>query len=64
MNFGTILKNLRKEHKYTQEQLANRLGVANSTVSMYERGERFPDYEMMIAISDIFNVDMNVLYGK
>lgn len=64
MNFGTILKKLRKDYKYTQEQLADRLGVANSTVSMYERGERFPDYEMMIAISDIFNVDMNVLYGK
>lgn len=64
MQFGKILKELRKKYKYTQEQLADRLGVANSTVSMYERGERFPDYDMMKAIADLFNVDMNYLYNR
>ena len=64
MQFGQILKELRKKSKYTQEQLADRLGVANSTVSMYERGERFPDYDMMKAIADLFNVDMNFLYNR
>lgn len=64
MQFGKILKDLRKKNKYTQEQLADRLGVANSTVSMYERGERFPDYDMMKAIADLFNVDMNFLYNR
>lgn len=64
MQFGKILKDLRKKYQYTQEQLADRLGVANSTVSMYERGERFPDYDMMKSIADIFNVDMNFLYNR
>lgn len=64
MQFGKILKDLRKSANYTQEQLASFLGIANSTVSMYERGERFPDYDMMKAIANLFNVDMNVLYGR
>ena len=64
MQFGKILKNLRKSANYTQEQLADLLGIANSTVSMYERGERFPDYEMMKSIADLFHVSINTLYGR
>ncbi len=64
MQFGKILKDLRKSANYTQEQLADLLGIANSTVSMYERGERFPDYEMMKSIADLFHVSINTLYGR
>ncbi len=63
MDFGKTLKNLRKEKKYTQKQLAKHLGVANSTISMYERNERFPDYNTMISLANIFNVDINFLYN-
>ena len=31
---------------------------------MYERGEREPGFETMEAIADLFNVDMNYLYGR
>lgn len=64
MNFGEKLKELRKKFGYTQEELAKKIGTANSTVSMYERGERVPDFEMMETIADTFNVDMNFLFGR
>ena len=64
MNFPTIFKQLRKEKKLTQEQIATRLGVSKSTVSMYENGGRVPPYEMMERICRLFEVDMNRLFGQ
>ena len=64
MNFPTIFKQLRKEKKLTQEQIADRLGVSKSTVSMYENGGRVPPYEMMERIGRLFDVDMNRLFGQ
>lgn len=62
--FCDILKQLRKRHKMTQEELSNALGVTRSAVSMYELGVRTPDYEMMKSISNLFNVSMDYLYEK
>ena len=64
MEFGKILHELRRQHGYTQQQLANALSLAKSTVCMYERGERIPPYKTMRAIADLFGVDMNRLYGR
>ena len=44
-------------------QLAERLGISRSAISMYERGEREPDTTTMEAIAALFGVDMNYLYG-
>lgn len=63
-NFGSILKNLRVSRDITQEQLASMLGVSRSAIGMYETGGRQPDFEMMEAIADIFNVDMDYLMGR
>ena len=62
--FGKILRELRTENNLTQIQLAQKIGVAFSTISMYERGEREPDFETMEAIADYFNVTMDYLHGK
>ena len=62
--FGDRLKALRTEERLTQKQLADSLGLAFSTISMYERGTREPDFETMEAIADYFNVSMDYLYGK
>lgn len=61
--FSDILKSLRKRKGLSQTELAQKLGVSKSAVSMYEVGERMPDYEMLKTISAIFNVDINYLYG-
>ena len=59
---GTRLKYLRKLEKITQQQLATSLGIAKSTISMYENGQREPDFETLEAIADYFNVDMRTFF--
>ena len=61
--FASILKQLRLQKGLTQPQLAERLGISRSAISMYERGERGPDTTTMEAIAALFGVDMNYLYG-
>lgn len=63
MAFKDELLRLRKQDGLTQAELALRLGLAKSTISMYERGKREPDFETLEAIADYFNVDMNRLTG-
>lgn len=62
--FGNRLRQLRKEDNLTQKELAAKLGLAFSTISMYERGIREPDFETAEAIADYFNVSMDFLLGK
>lgn len=62
--FSSILKELRIAFGLTQEQLAERAGLAKSTISMYENGNREPDLETLEIFADIFNVDMNKLTGN
>ena len=64
MPFGIVLKNLRTKNKMTQRQLADTLGVSESRIGMYERCQREPDFEMLEAIADYFNVDMDFLTGR
>ncbi len=61
MNFGERLKILRKGQKLTQQELANRLGVAKSVVSYYESGDRFPSYDVLIKIARTFHVTTDYL---
>lgn len=61
--FALNLKEIRKAHKKTQEELAKALGVSRSTIGMYESGAREPDFETLEAIADYFNVSMDDLAG-
>ena len=45
--FSETLSSLRKREKMTQEELAARLGISKSAVSMYERGQREPELELL-----------------
>lgn len=62
--FKDMLKYLRNRDKLSQSELAEKLGVSKSTISMYEVGKREPDFETLEMIADFFNVDMNFLLGK
>lgn len=61
--FGTTFKKLRMKQNKTQTELARELGIARSTVSMYEQGEREPDLNTLEKIADYFQVDMNEILG-
>jgi transcriptional regulator with XRE-family HTH domain len=59
-----ILKELRTHKNITQQELADYLKVNRNAISRYETGEREPDIEMLIKISDFFEVSVDYLLGK
>lgn len=62
--FADRLKLLRKEKDWSQQRLADELNISKSSINMYERGEREPSFETMESIADLFNIDMDYLYGR
>ena len=59
--FADRLKKVRKEAGYTQESLAQALGVAKGTVGMWEAGKRNPDFEMLCSLSDVLDRKVDYL---
>ncbi len=62
--FDERLKSLRKKCGYTQVSLAETLGVSKGTVAMWETGKRTPDFEILIRLSDLFDVRTDYILGK
>lgn len=62
--FPENLKTLRKARGLTQDELAAQLCLKKSTISMYEGGNREPNFETMEAIADFFNVSLASLMGE
>lgn len=58
------LKELRKQYGMTQAELSAMLGVANSTLSLYEKGVHEPDIETIKKIADIFGVSLDALLDR
>ncbi|MBE6851600.1 MAG: helix-turn-helix transcriptional regulator [Ruminococcus sp.] len=56
---GKFLKELRKEKGLTQEQLGEKVGVTNKTVSRWENGNYMPPVECLTLLSDIYGVSIN-----
>lgn len=62
--FKDMLKYFRIREHLSQSELAEKLGIAPSTISMYEVGKREPDFETEERIADFFNTDLNTLRGR
>ena len=58
---GKFIAALRKEKGLTQEQLGEKLGVTNKTVSRWENGNYMPDVEMLLLLTEEFGVSINEL---
>lgn len=63
MSIGTTIKKLRREHKITQEQLAEYLGITSRAVSQWECDRTAPDISQLPLLANIFNVSADVLLG-
>lgn len=61
MRFGDQLRQLRKQRKLSQKSLGQKFGLAESTISMYERNEREPDYATLVKFADFFDVSTDFL---
>lgn len=64
-SIGSFLKELRKEKGLTQEQFAEIMYVSNRTVSRWETGRNAPDLDILIKISEYYDVSLSeILEGK
>lgn len=58
---GRFLKDLRKEKNLTQEQLAEQFQISRRTVSRWETGSNLPDLDILIEMTDYYDVDLREL---
>lgn len=64
MSFGAKLKKCRKDMSLSQKEFGQKIGVAESTVSLYESNKRFPDADTLKKISALFEVSLDYLLGN
>lgn len=55
------LKVFRKQGGFTQEDIAEKLGVSRQAVAKWERGETVPDVEMCIALAELYGTTVDAL---
>lgn len=58
------LRMLRAYHNFTQQQMANLLGLTLNAYQKYELAENKPPLETLVKIADIFNVPTDFLLGR
>ena len=61
MEIGNNIMKLRKKNNLSQEELAEKVGVARQTISKWELGETSPDIKQSKTLSKIFNVSLDEL---
>ena len=61
MEIGRQIKNRRAESGLTQEDLAQKLNVARTTISNWEIERNYPDLEMIVQISEVLDVPLDEL---
>ena len=59
-----MLKSLRRERKITQKNLAEVLHISQTSISKYERGEAFPDLEIVVKMADFFGVSLDEFVNR
>ena len=60
---GKNISYLRKQNKYSQISLGNKVGVSQTSIAHYENGSRQPTIETLIALSETFNESIDSLIG-
>lgn len=62
---GKFLRDLRREHNLTQEELGDKLGATNKTISRWETGTYLPPADILLAMSKLYGVSVNeILSGE
>lgn len=61
IKIGKFIAQLRKENDLTQQEMGDKIGVTNKTISRWENGNYMPDIEMLQILSKLFNVSINEL---
>jgi transcriptional regulator with XRE-family HTH domain len=62
--FNVVLRKLRKKTIYTQEEIAEKLGLLRSTYAKYETGENEPDFKTLVKIAEYYEISTDELLGR
>jgi len=63
-DFGSRLKEIRKNQGVTQKQVAVAIGASERGIQNYELNERKPAFDVLIALADYFDVSLDYLVGR
>ena len=58
---GQFIAKKRREQNLTQEQLAEKIGVSNKTVSKWETGKGMPEYSVVEPLCEVLNISVSEL---
>lgn len=61
MEFATKIRNYRQQSDWTQQVVAEKLGVSRKTISSWENGRSYPDIFMLVQLSDLYHVSLDDL---
>ena len=64
-NIGKFIASKQREQNLTQEQLAEKIGVSNKTVSKWETGKTMPDYSIVELLCQVLHISVaELIAGK
>lgn len=63
MDFGQRFRDARKQNGYTQQQIADLLGIEQSNISDWENNISRPEYENLIALAKLYGETLESLLG-
>jgi len=61
MEINEKIKQYRKEQKWTQKELSEKLNVSDKTISSWETGRTYPDLDSLIEVADLFEISLDEL---
>lgn len=64
MKFGDILRRKREEHRMTQADLAERIGITQQNINSYETGYKVPPLRVVVAAADVFRCSTDEMIGR
>lgn len=64
MTFGERITRLRKQRKWTQEDVAKKLNISRSAYAGYETNRRVPEYATLEKLADLFEISIDYLVGR
>lgn len=63
-SFPTRLKELREKHHLSRAALGELCGIGKNAIGQYERQEKIPSLETLLALADYFQVSLDYLVGR
>ena len=62
-DFGLRIRELREQHKMSQEQLGRKVERSKSVISSYENNIKIPPLSILVQLAVVFNVSLDYLVG-